>query len=175
MSDLLPPNATKPERAISLATARLGDISVPTGEIYDADLCPINLLPWLAWSMDVETWDSGWSENQKRSAIKEQFKIHKLKGTVESVNTTADAFGVDVILQEWFEQTPVGDPYTFKAIISIPTTTVEQQESIKKAILGSKPVRSEMVLEVVTNGDLTLNVVPVIRFGMLFRSLTYLN
>lgn len=175
MSDLLPPNATKQERAISLATARLGDIAVPTGEIYDADLCPIDLLPWLAWSMNVSTWDAGWSENQKRSAIKSQFLIHKLKGTVKSVNETADSFGVDVILQEWFQQTPIGDPYTFKALVSIPTASIEQQESIKKSILDAKPVRSTLTFEITNSAEALYNIVPVIRYGILFRSLTTLN
>lgn len=175
MSDLLPPNASKQERAISLATARIGEIQVPTGEVYDADLCPTELLPWLAWAMNVETWDAGWSEIQKRNTIKNQFQIHRVKGTAESVNKSADGFGVDVIITEWFQETPPADPYTFKALISLPTAEIAQQESIQKAIISVKPVRSTLNLEITNNADSFLNVVPVIRYGVLFRSLTNLN
>jgi len=175
MSDLLPPNATKQERAISLATARIGDIEVPIGEIYDADLCPINLLPWLAWAMNVENWDSGWTELQKRETIKNQFKVHQLKGTRGSVNRTADSFGVNVDLQEWFEQTPVGEPYTFIAQVSIPDAPIEQQLSIQKAILGAKPVRSTMDLRIISSATLQFEMIPILRLANFYRYQTTLN
>lgn len=175
MSDLLPPNASKQERAVSLATARIGDIEVPTGDIYDPMVCPLDLLPWLAWAMNVESWDSGWSESQKRNTIKEQFKIHKLKGTVGSVKRTANAFGVNVVIQEWFQKTPIGTPYNFTAEISIPTAPVEQQQNIQRALLGAIPVRCRLDLQIVQNGSLPLEVLPLTRFAIFNRFQFTLN
>ena len=40
LRDLLPPNATSPERSLALATARLGTSSTPIRSIWNPNTCP---------------------------------------------------------------------------------------------------------------------------------------
>lgn len=83
---LLPPNATASERAISETTARLsldGDIGISC--LWSAQDCPADLLPWLAWALAVDEWDSGWDEPVKRQVIAGSIERHRRAGTVWSV------------------------------------------------------------------------------------------
>lgn len=115
MSDLilLPPNATAPERAISTAVAeRMNAITTPVGTLWDADTCPIPLLPWLAWALSVDGWDSAWSETTKRAVLRSSVSTHRIKGTRGAVLAALEPLGFRVDLLEWFE---TGDaPHTFK-------------------------------------------------------------
>ncbi len=85
MRDLLPPNATPLERALAAATARLSDVPVPVGDLWSPERCPVEWLPWLAWALSVDEWDSGWPEQRKRQAIAQSAALHRHKGTVWSV------------------------------------------------------------------------------------------
>ena len=82
MSDaLLAPNATQAERALEQATARLGSLPAPLREPWDPDTCPANLLPWLAWALQVDIWDRNWSDDAKRTVIRGAIDVHRRKGT----------------------------------------------------------------------------------------------
>lgn len=64
---VLPPNAITPERALEVVLSHVGD---PPGDIRiikNPDLCPANLLPWLAWEYAVTYWNPDWvsSKNAK--------------------------------------------------------------------------------------------------------------
>lgn len=85
---LLPANATKQEKDIELSGARLSDIDHPLRHLFDADNCPANLLPWLAWSLSVDEWQSNWPEDRKRETIKNAILTHAIKGTIESIRNT---------------------------------------------------------------------------------------
>jgi phage tail P2-like protein len=88
MSDaphLLPPNATPQERALSVATARMGAVPVPITALWNPDTCPSDHLAFLAWAFGVDEWDAGWSEEAKRNTIREAVTVQSRKGTVWSV------------------------------------------------------------------------------------------
>ena len=52
---LLPPNATKLEKAIAGPTGRIDNaIPVPIDKLLNADECPAAYLPWLAWHMSLD-------------------------------------------------------------------------------------------------------------------------
>ncbi|MFM2091074.1 MAG: hypothetical protein RLZZ127_1563 [Planctomycetota bacterium] len=108
---LLPPSATAQERALDLATARVGDVSVPLRTLWDPDTCPASLLPWLAWALAVDAWDPAASESVKRQAIRDSVSVHRRKGTAGALLTALAPYDVDV--EEWQDQSPVGIPYTF--------------------------------------------------------------
>jgi phage tail P2-like protein len=93
MSDLLPSNATNSERALSLSVARLGDVPVAIGSVWSPDTCPDEMLPWLAWAMSVDDWDSGWSVETKRSVIRESIAVHRRKGTRASIQLALHSAG----------------------------------------------------------------------------------
>ena len=82
---ILPANATPQERAIELATARMGEFDVPLRHLWDPTLCPAELLGVLAWALAVEEWDNAWPESVKRTSILESVNLHFKKGTVYAV------------------------------------------------------------------------------------------
>lgn len=148
MSDLLPNNATAQERAISEAVARLSDVPVPVRDVWNPDICPVNLLPWLAWAMSVDSWQDTWSELQKRQTIKASFAVHHRKGTIGAVRSGIVALGYGVEIVEWFNMIPEGDPYTFRADILTSTgqaVSLAQYSQLERIIEDAKNVRSHMI------------------------------
>lgn len=81
MTSLLPPNATKTERAFEAATARIGDIPIIISDLWNPSTCAADLLPWLAWALSVDYWDAAWPEERKRAAIAASIEWHRRKGT----------------------------------------------------------------------------------------------
>ena len=47
--------------------------------------CPAALLPWLAWGLSVDDWDSSWPEPVKRAVIAASADVHRHKGSVWSI------------------------------------------------------------------------------------------
>lgn len=90
---LLPPSATNQERAIVNSLARLSDVPVPIRSLYNAETCPVELLPWLAWAYSVGEWDSNWPESTKRAVIASSVAVHRIKGTPASIKMALAAAG----------------------------------------------------------------------------------
>ncbi|MEB8638659.1 phage tail protein I [Cronobacter muytjensii] len=119
MSSILPPNSTPGERALEAVLSHAGDLPGDIREIKDPDLCPVELLPWLAWEYAVTYWRSDWTEEQKRAVIKVAAWQNKHRGTRGAVERALNTVGYDCKLTEWFEETPAGAPYTFGIDISL--------------------------------------------------------
>lgn len=143
---LLPINATTQERAIEGATARLSDVPVPVRAVWSPDDCPAEILPWLASQFAVDTWDSTWTEAQKRAAIASSVAIHKRKGTAGAVKLAVSALGMNAIVSEWFKQSPAGAPYTFSIDITVSYVGLTQQQlhGIVPVIDRTKNLRSHL-------------------------------
>lgn len=148
MSDapsLLPPNATALERSLEQATARLGALPVPLRELWNPDTCPEHLLPWLAWSLSLDSWQPYWPESVKRARIRQAVEIARRKGTAKSVRDVVASFGSSLALREWWQTTPQGVPHTFEVVLTlgagVPNTADYQQDVIAE-IERTKPVRS---------------------------------
>lgn len=94
---LLPPNASHTECELERVTARMASLPVPTGDLWNPKLCPENLLPWLAWSLSIDTWDSHWPESIKREVIEKSISVHRSKGTVAAVKLVLANAGFDEI------------------------------------------------------------------------------
>lgn len=83
---LLPPNASPLEKALDAAFAeRLEQIPLPVGDLWSAQNCPVQALPWLAWALAVDNWGHEWPEQIKRRAIANAFTIHAQRGTVAAL------------------------------------------------------------------------------------------
>lgn len=152
MSDkasLLPPNATEQERALEQTTARIEDVPVGLRDLWNADTCPTELLPWLAWALSLDAWKPYWPEAVKRQRIKQAVEIQRQKGTVKSVRDVVESFGSSLALREWHQVTPVGEPHTFEVFLtmgaSVPNTAEYQQDIIDE-VSRTKPVRSHFTL-----------------------------
>ena len=144
MSDLLPPNASSGERALSLATERHAALPVPLRSLWDADTCPANLLAWLAWAFTVDEWDSNWSTAQKRAVIKASIQVHRFKGTIGAVRDALAAMSYGPRVQEWFNQAPEGDPYTFRVLLEVGQIGIPQADlvTLSTTIENTKNLRS---------------------------------
>lgn len=97
---LLPPSSTPLERALSRTAGRF-DPPRLVPALWNADICPVSVLPFLAWSLSVDEWDSLWAEEKKREVIKAAHAIHQKKGTPLAIHRALSALGhPDAVLIE---------------------------------------------------------------------------
>jgi len=143
---LLPPNATKLERALEAATARLDDINANLRALWSPAACPIELLPWLAWSLSIDSWSSDWPEPVKRERVRRALDIARRKGTADSVRRVVESFGGSVAIREWWQKTPAGEPHTFELVLTLGGVTRPVSAAFVDAVIAevarTKPVRS---------------------------------
>lgn len=146
MSELLPPNSTALERALAAVGASATDLAVPIRELWDPDTCPLELLPWLAWAWSVDEWDDVWSEQQKRETVRQALPVQRVKGTIGAVKNALAALGFPVQVQEWFNQSPAGAPYTFRAFVEADQVPATQADLLKalRIIAATKNLRSHL-------------------------------
>lgn len=151
MSNVLPPNATKLDRALAEATKRFADIAPMHAAVWDPDLCPPNLLPWLAWAHSVDDWNAQWPEHVKRAHIRSSIEIHRKKGTIGSIRRVVQSFGGSVAIREWFDVLQRGqepNPHTFEMTLTVAdagdgyTNTAAYVDDVVSAVIRTKPVRS---------------------------------
>lgn len=97
---LLPRNTTVLERNLEKTSLRFKHSPV-IQDLWNGSTCPVTMLPWLAWAVSVDDWDSIWSVERKRNAINESIYIHEHKGTPSSIKRTLSIHGhADAILVE---------------------------------------------------------------------------
>ncbi|HGH3389923.1 TPA: phage tail protein I [Citrobacter freundii] len=155
IKSILPVNASQAERVVDIVAAdMLSEIAVCLIRyVKNPDMCPAELLPWLAWEMAVDTWNEHWTEAEKRSAIKRAAYIHRHRGTKAALmEALADSpFRSQIV--EWYEQTPPGKPYTFRLNVEqkdLPVLMSDHQD-LKHAVLRAKNLRSWFSIHVFGN------------------------
>lgn len=146
MSDLLPPNATEAERALSETLARTLSVPTPVRDVWNPNTCPAAILPWLAWAFSVDNWDPTWTDAQKRQTIATAVAVHRYKGTIGAVREAITALGVNCQIQEWFNQSPAGEPYTFRLILGADQDPIPQEVLLKlvQVVNSTKNLRSHI-------------------------------
>ncbi len=144
-SQLLPPNSTELERALVHATAREVAIDFPNRSLWSADDCPESLLPWLAWAVGVQTWQSDWPAAIKRRRIKTAIETMRHRGTALSLKNVVESFGGGLTREEWWQTDPPRVPHTFRVILEDADQgpfSVELQKDLYHAVDTIKPARS---------------------------------
>lgn len=98
---LLPQSASPAEYAMEQAVGRAEDVPVPIRPLWDAETCPVALLPWLAWALNIDEWDEQWTPAEKRASILAAVQIHRRKGTIGAIRRalTAAGYGSAEILE----------------------------------------------------------------------------
>ena len=146
---VLPWHSTGTERALERAGLWVegNDFSNDT---WNPDNCPEHLLPWLAWSLSVEVFDSRWPVEIRRNVIRSSIEVHRKHGTLGGLKTALAALGVDIRVTEWFDTG--ARPYTFsiKALAtvdligdpSIPLLSSQLRDQVMRVIDSVKPVRA---------------------------------
>lgn len=148
---LLPPNSTPLERAFeTVQSDALAGVPVPIRDLWNPATCPASLLPFLAWGLSIDFWDSDWTEAEKRTAIAGAIDAQRRKGTPASLRAVLDRFDPMIGLAEWFEDRGTLDPHEFRLELPLAAdTAVEYDESLVLALLRDiaavKPLRSHML------------------------------
>jgi len=114
----------------------------PLRDLYNADTCPVHLLPHLAWAWSVDRWDYRWTEATKRAAIKASYYIHAHKGTIGALRRVVEPLGYLIEIIEWFKMVPEGIPGTFALKVGVLDTgiTEEMYQELERLIDDAKPV-----------------------------------
>ena len=161
MNSLLPINSTQLERALEASFYE--KTIVPLRTLYNADSCPVHLLPHLAWAWSVDRWDPGWSESVKRAAIKASYYIHAHKGTLGALRRVVEPLGYLIEIIEWFNAVPEGVPGTFVLKVGVLDTgiTEEMYQELERLIDDAKPVTRHLIglaISLETQGTLNISV-----------------
>ncbi len=147
IKSILPPNASVLQKDVeAVITERLLSLNIDViSWMNNADICPEEILPWLAWAVSVDVWDNNWSIETKRSVIKESIQVHKLKGTIGALRRALASFGfADIRIEEWFDYG--GEPFTFRvyAIFQEDGLSIEEANLIHASIMQTKNLRSHL-------------------------------
>ena len=133
-------------------------LPVPIRQLWDAEHCPEDCLPWLAWALSVDAWDTYWPAHVKRQVILASANVHRHKGTVTALKQALGAFGVAIECQEWFETGEPAHTFTLHTPISEDSRRhIESQlnprnyKTMTKAIDAIKPVRSHYLFKAQAN------------------------
>jgi phage tail P2-like protein len=161
MKSLLPSNSTQLERALEVALYER--TIIPLRTLYNADTCPVHLLPHLAWAWSVDRWDHRWSEATKRAAIGASYYIHARKGTIGALRRVVEPLGYLVEVIEWFKTVPKGEPGTFALKVGVLDTgiTEEMYQELDRLIDDAKPVSRKLTglaISLETQGALNIAV-----------------
>ncbi|NMZ00143.1 phage tail protein I [Pseudomonas proteolytica] len=160
---LLPGNSTQLERDAAVALAQIQRVPIPIRLLWNPDLCPLAVLPYLAWSFSVDRWDSTWSESTKRAAIHAAYYIHSRKGTIGALRRVVEPLGYLIEIIEWWQDVPAGVPGTFKLKVGVLDTgiTEEMYQELTFLIDDAKP-RSRhltgLAISLETQGNLNIGV-----------------
>ena len=147
---VLPPNATALDHALDqVDEARFAALPLPVGDVWNPETCPAQLLPWLAWGISIDVWDTDWSEQAKRDAIADAIAAQRRKGTRASLRTVLDRFDPLIEIVEWFEDPINLDPHTFRLELPLSIESgVDYDATLITALLTDiakvKPLRSHM-------------------------------
>lgn len=90
---VLPLNSTAAERAFEQAGGRNDRFEDLIRPLWDVDLCPEPILPWLAWAFSVDEWSTGWTAETKREVIRQSVWVHSRKGTIGAIKRALVAAG----------------------------------------------------------------------------------
>lgn len=110
---LLPFTASELEQTIEQVHATgIDNIPLSLSTLWNPATCPAHLLPWLAWALSIDSWDSDWSDEIKRALIAGNIALHRQKGTLAALRQILAAVDVPFEIEEWFQTG--AQPYTFQ-------------------------------------------------------------
>ena len=128
VSNLLPKNANQFERDLEDTTARIDEVPITIRDSWNAEDCPVELLPWLAWAFSLDSWQGYWTEDVKRQRIRDAIAIQQKKGTKKSILDVIEAYGAEAQLTESFDPVVSGQvlaPRQFAVDLNINSVGVQ--------------------------------------------------
>lgn len=122
-----------------------GVVSIDNGlyKLSGGTGCPYDTLPWLAWSLHVDEWDTNWTEQQKRDVIAASVAVHKTKGTIGALKRALAALGYEVTVDE-----NTGEVYTFRLEFDLNQTGILGTDTFaaaRRVAMANKNARSKLL------------------------------
>ncbi|WP_350312936.1 phage tail protein I [Dickeya fangzhongdai] len=144
-NSLLPPSASDFMRHVASSTQLLSEIAVNLDTLWDAERCPTQLLPYIAWALSVDRWDKRWSEQTKRQVIKAAWLVHRQKGTIAALRRVVEPFGYLIRITEWWQTG--GTPGTFRLDIGVQDAGITEETylELERLIADAKPVSRHLL------------------------------
>ncbi len=143
---ILPPGSSALEKALEQVAAKRTDLPVALRTYRQPANLAMSILPWLAWELSLDNWSSDWSEAIKRERVRQAIPIARQKGTAQSVRSVVASFGGSVAIREWWQMSPMGDPYTFSLVLNLEQAgapaTADFVDQVIAEVSRVKPVRS---------------------------------
>lgn len=142
---LLPTGSSTLERAAAEACAQLANVKVPLKTLWNPQTCPAPFLPYLAWALSVDRWDSEWPTATKRSVIQKAWFIHQHKGTISAVRRVVEPLGYVINITEWWETND--PPGTFRLDIGVLESGIDEvmYEEMERLIDDAKPASRHLI------------------------------
>ena len=152
ISTVLPAHSTAFERALEQASLWVVQNSEIV-DIWNPDKAPEKFLPWLAWSVSVDEWDTDWTAERKRAVVRNSVAVHRLKGTKGAVRRALEAMGFGAEITEWFENGAAShrfdiDAYADNAINGGYTIGPKIYAAVARQVDHVKPARSKYDLRI---------------------------
>ena len=111
---LLPANSSPLEKALDLGFGTLLDrIAPPFPELMNPTATPLAFLPYLAADRGVSEWSSEAAEAEKRLTVELAWPTARQAGTRKALENAAKGLQLMPEVRAWYEQTPLGQPYSF--------------------------------------------------------------
>jgi phage tail P2-like protein len=143
--DLLPSNALKSERALSLA-ARFSDDILPEDikRLWRPNEAAERFLPFIAWGLHVDFWRDPLPDSTKRALISEAFQWHRLEGTFGAIRRICEAVFGETHVTAWHEYG--GEPFSFRVTTEGRATGQNQEawNELFEAIYLAKALRDSL-------------------------------
>lgn len=158
---LLPVGSSLLEVAAAQAAAEIMRVPVPLRTLWNPKTCPVALLPYLAWALSVDRWDSGWPEATKRSVIAASFYVHQHKGTISALRRVVEPLGYLIEVREWWQLNE--EPGTFRLVVGVLDTgiTDEMYQELERLIDDAKPASRHLTglaISLSTSGQIVTGV-----------------
>jgi hypothetical protein len=88
LDHILPKSASAYERVLGLNVERLLELDTDRiRNLWNPWTCDADDLPYLAWALSVDVWDTRWPLTKKRSVVANALKHHRIKGTQAGIET----------------------------------------------------------------------------------------
>lgn len=101
------------------------------------DVSPESQLAHLAWSRGLDYWSDDWTEAQQRAFVRQVAANRRRRGTRAAIDTAVAAYDTELTLEEWWEQTPEGNPGTGIATVesgSFVETDADALDTIRRLL-----------------------------------------
>lgn len=150
---LLPINASSLLKDLERAGDKILDLKTANRLVFNPDLAPENILPWIGWALSIDAWSDDWSLETKRKMIRNSLILHKIKGTKGAVKKALEIIGISAQITEWWEVEPKLTPHTFGLVAYLNDNlaydskiiiTQDTQKKLINLINNVKPLRSHL-------------------------------